>query len=104
MKGRPRGTKQRKFYGEKNNQFAAMLRNARLEAGMSQTEVAMVLGVGQRWIANIERGEAELLVGRSLGELEKIASAFKLSFRVVYDKGYLNEHPDILYARQRYEQ
>lgn len=41
-------------------QLRGMLKTARLEAGLTQTDLAQLLGLGQSFVSKIERGEAQL--------------------------------------------
>ena len=55
--------------------LAHMIRNARLDRGMSQVEVADRAGVGRTYYAALESGQS---TPRKLDTLEKVASALDL--------------------------
>jgi len=55
---------------------AALLRDARLKAGLSQTELADRLGIPQSFVSKYETGERRL----DVGEVLEVCNALGLSF------------------------
>lgn len=47
-------------HGVRYGQLQSMLKQARLDAGLTQTGLASLLGLGQSFVSKIERGEAQL--------------------------------------------
>ena len=54
-------------------EFLAQLRAARLEAGLTQVEVAAKLGQPQSWVSKCERGERRV----DVVELERLAELYQ---------------------------
>ena len=54
-------------------EFLDQLRAARLEAGLTQVEVAAKLGKPQSWISKCERGERRV----DIVELERLANLYR---------------------------
>lgn len=51
------------------NDLAAVVRQARLDAGLTQAELAARIGVSRLWVVKFEQGKAEAEVGLALRAL-----------------------------------
>lgn len=52
--------------------LGALLREARLAAGLSQAEVADMVGASRQWVINVEKGAATAQVGLMLDALRSV--------------------------------
>jgi transcriptional regulator with XRE-family HTH domain len=68
--------------GVKRRRLAAVLRQIRLEAGLTQAQVAKKIGQTQSYVSKYEGGEQRL----DLAELEAICRAADVSLRDVVDR------------------
>ena len=59
-------------------EIGALIRNARLESGITQSELAAKIGASRYWVAGIERGNA----GVELGLVLKALRAMGLTFTI----------------------
>lgn len=74
------------FYMELNQQFAQLLREERKKRGLTQQELASILGMGQGNVSMIERGEWNV----SLDIVERIARALDMDVELsMYKKSSL---------------
>ncbi|HUT10058.1 MAG TPA: helix-turn-helix transcriptional regulator [Thermoguttaceae bacterium] len=65
-----------------NAQVAQMIHDLRLEAGLTQAELAELVGTTQSVISRLEDSDYE---GHSLSMLNRIAGALKQRIRIVFD-------------------
>lgn len=63
-------------YAEQYQEFTSRLRQARLDAGLSQEEVAERLGVSQSFVSRSENGERRV----DVIELQALATLYQKSF------------------------
>lgn len=62
------------------NTFAELIKQARKEEGITQTELANRLGYNSRYISNIESGKQEI----SIAKVEEIISAMGFVFKAEF--------------------
>lgn len=73
---------EKSIYSEEYRRLCAILRQLRLDAGLTQVQVAERLGVPQSFVSKYESGERRL----DVVELRYVASAVQSSLSVVIDK------------------
>lgn len=85
-RGKPRTTTRWKLtkslHSPLHDAFVEMIRDARLEAGLSQIDAAAQLGVRQSFISDIERGERRV----DVVEFVKFCRAYSIDAGAFFEK------------------
>ena len=58
--------------------FGALLKSRRLAVGMTQTELALFLGTGVRFVVELEAGKATCQLGKALNAAEALGVGFSI--------------------------
>jgi len=59
-----------------------VIQQSRLQQGFSQREIASMLGIGQKWVWEMEQGKPGILMDRLFQIMEKVGVTLSAEFEV----------------------